>query len=44
MRKSADKTAKVVGFLDYNDEITILAEEGEWYKFTEKNGMPDDWE
>ena len=37
VRKTADKTAKVVGFLDYNDEITILAEEGEWYKFTEKN-------
>ena len=37
VRKTADKTSKVVGFLDYNDEITILAEEGEWYKFTEKN-------
>ena len=37
VRSSADKNSKVVGFLDYNDEITILAEEGEWYKFTEKN-------
>ena len=37
VRKTASKTAKVVGFLDYNDEITIIAEEGEWYKFTEKN-------
>ena len=37
VRSAADKTSKVVGFLDYNDEITILAEEGEWYKFTEKN-------
>lgn len=37
VRKTADKTAKVIGFLDYNDEITILAEEGEWYKFTEKD-------
>lgn len=39
VRKAADKTSKVVGFLDYNDEITILAEEGEWYKFTEKNAQ-----
>ena len=37
VRKTASKTAKVVGFLDYNDEITIIAEEGEWYKFTEKD-------
>ena len=37
VRKSADKTSKVVGFLDYNDEITIIAEDGEWYKFTEKD-------
>ena len=37
VRKTADKTAKVIGFLDYNDEITITAEEGEWYKFTEKD-------
>lgn len=37
VRKAADKTAKIVGFLDYNDEITITAEEGEWYKFTEKD-------
>lgn len=36
VRASADKTAKVLGFLDYNDKITIIAEEGEWYKFTEK--------
>ncbi len=37
VRSSADKTAKVLGFLDYNDKITITAEEGEWYKFTEKD-------
>ena len=36
VRKEASTTAKIVGFLDYNDEITILAEEGEFYKFTEK--------
>lgn len=37
VRASADKSAKVLGFLDYNDKITITAEEGEWYKFTEKD-------
>lgn len=37
VRKSADKSSKVIGFLDYNDEITIISEEGEWYKFTEKS-------
>lgn len=37
VRKTASTTAKVVGFLDYNDEITIIAEEGEFYKFTEKS-------
>lgn len=37
VREKADKTSKVVGFLDYNDVITITAEEGEWYKFTEKD-------
>lgn len=37
VRKEASTTAKIVGFLDYNDEITILAEEGEFYKFTEKS-------
>ena len=37
VRKTADKTAKVIGFLDYNDEITITEENGEWYKFTEKD-------
>ena len=36
VRKEANLTSKIIGFLDYNDEITILAEEGEFYKFTEK--------
>lgn len=36
VREKADKSSKVLGFLDYNDKITITAEEGEWYKFTEK--------
>lgn len=37
VRETANPSAKILGFLDYNDEITIIAEEGEWYKFTEKN-------
>lgn len=37
VRKEANITSKIIGFLDYNDEITILAEEGEFYKFTEKS-------
>ena len=37
VRETASKTAKVIGFLDYNDEITILEENDEWYKFTEKD-------
>ena len=37
VRKEASTPAKIGGFLDYNDEITILAEEGEFYKFTEKS-------
>lgn len=37
VRETANPSAKILGFLDYNDEITIIAEEGEWYRFTEKN-------
>lgn len=37
IRKTASTTAKIIGFLDYNDEITIITEEGEFYKFTEKD-------
>lgn len=37
VRKSASSTAKIVGFLDYNDKVTITEEEGDWYKFTEKD-------
>ena len=33
VRETPSKTAKTLGFLDYNDKITIVAEEGEWYKF-----------
>lgn len=35
VRENANSSAKVKGFLDYNDVITIVAEEGEWYQFTE---------
>lgn len=37
VRSAANQTAKIVDFLDYNDEITIIAEEGEWYKITKKS-------
>lgn len=36
VREKADKSSKVLGFLDYNDQISITAEEGEWYKFSKK--------
>ena len=34
VRAESNLKAKVIGFLDYNDEITITAEEGDWYKMT----------
>lgn len=34
VREKADSTSSVIDFLDYNDEVTIIAEEGEWYKVT----------
>ncbi len=34
VRESANSTATVVEFLDYNDKVTIIAEDGEWYKIT----------
>lgn len=37
VREKANSTAKVIGFLDYNDVIEITAEDGDWYKFTEKD-------
>lgn len=37
VREKPESKAKVIGFLDYNDSITITAEEGEWFKFTEKD-------
>lgn len=37
VREKANSTAKVIGFLDYNDIVEITAEDGDWYKFTEKS-------
>lgn len=37
VREKANSTAKVIGFLDYNDVVEITAEDGDWYKFTEKS-------
>lgn len=37
VREKPDSSATVVDFLDYNDEVTISAEEGEWYKVTSGN-------
>lgn len=33
VREKADSTSEIIGVLDLNDVITILAEEGSWYKF-----------
>lgn len=32
VREKASSSARIIGFLDYNDEVTIISEEGEWYK------------
>lgn len=34
VRESASSSAKVKDFLDYNDKVEIIAEDGEWYKIT----------
>lgn len=34
VREEASSTAKVTDFLDYNDKVTIVAEDGEWYRIT----------
>ena len=34
VRESASTSAKVIEFLDYDDKVTIVAEDGEWYKIT----------
>lgn len=37
VREKPDSNATIIDFLDYNDEVTILAEEGDWYKITSGN-------
>lgn len=34
VRESASSSANVTEFLDYDDTVTIVAEDGEWYKIT----------
>ncbi len=34
VRKTPSTSAEIVGTLDYNDDVTIIAEEGDWYKIT----------
>lgn len=34
IRKKADKTSSIIYHLDEGDEVTIVAEEGDWYKIT----------
>lgn len=34
VREKASTSSGVIGFLDYDDKVTITAEEGEWYKVT----------
>lgn len=36
VRESANTSSKRLGFLDLNDEVEILAEEGDWYKIKTK--------
>lgn len=38
VRESASSDAKIIEFLDYNDEVTIVAEDGDWYKIV-KDGI-----
>lgn len=37
VRKSADSKAEVISFLDYNDEVIISEENGDWYKISHKD-------
>lgn len=34
VREKASSSSTVIAFLDYNDKVTITAEDGEWYKIT----------
>lgn len=37
VRKEATTSSEIVDFLDYGDEISIVSQEGEWYKITFKD-------
>ena len=37
VRAEASSTSERIGFLDYNDAVTILAVEGDWYKINYEN-------
>lgn len=37
VRKAATTNSDAIGFLDYGDEVTILEQEGEWYKISFKD-------
>ncbi len=34
VREKANTSSSIVAFLDYNDTVTIIAEEGDWYKIS----------
>lgn len=37
VRESASTSSNVLGFLDYGDEITLLEQDGDWYKINFEN-------
>ena len=37
VRETANASANIIGFLDYNDKVNITDENGEWYKITSGN-------
>ncbi len=37
VREKATTSSEAIGFLDYGDEITLLEQEGEWYKINYEN-------
>lgn len=39
VRKEASKNSSIIEFLDYNDVVNIVSEEGDWYKITAKNNI-----
>lgn len=37
VREKANQSSKFISFLDYGDTVTIIEEEGDWYKITSEN-------